>query len=196
MPIRRSRRWKQAEIVLAAVLAGVFVVVAMVIMPKPRSPESPATANGSTASSANRSVAELDTAPPDVTLQSVDGALVSLRASSATKVVVLLLWTSSCEPCIRQLEALDAAASQPVGWQAFAVNRGESADAARAAASRAGASSVRVLLDPNGLLDRDYPFSEPVTTYFVKRGTILGVAVGSISAQQILARVATLQSLE
>lgn len=181
---------------LAAVLAGVFVVVVMVTLSKPRSPESHTATNGSIASFANRSVAELDTVPPDVTLQSIDGALVSLRAVSATKVVVLLLWTSSCEPCIRQLEALDAAASQQVGLQALAVNRGESADAARAAASRAGASSVRVLLDPNGLLDRDYPFSEPVTTYFVKRGTILGAAVGGMSAQQILARAATLQSLE
>lgn len=126
-------------------------------------------------------------AAPDFTLQTVDGrpfTLSELRGQA----VVLNFWATWCEPCQREMPALQAAyeAYRDKGVVVVGVNFGESQATVRGFLSRRGVTFPVVLDRDQQITTKVYGVkSFPTTVFIDPRGTVQAVHVGELNRQLI-----------
>jgi thiol-disulfide isomerase/thioredoxin len=117
-------------------------------------------------------------AAPDFTLLDIDGQQVSLQQYRG-KVVFLNFWATWCIPCREEmpvLERLHQTYQQDLAI--ISIDLKESVDQVKAFFQKHGLSFPS-LLDPNGVVFRDYLVAGMPTTYLIDRdGTMLARGVG------------------
>jgi len=110
---------------------------------------------------------------PNFTLKASDGRTVTLSAFRG-EVVLLNFWATWCEPCKKEMPAIQAAHEQykAQGLVVLAVNFGESADKAAGFAHH-GQMTFPILLDPDLKVAETYGVrSLPVTLFIDAEGII------------------------
>ena len=118
-------------------------------------------------------------AAPDFTLLDIGGQQVSLQQYRG-KVVFLNFWATWCIPCREEMPALERLhqAYQAQDLAIISIDLKESVDQVKAFFQKHGLSFPS-LLDPNGVVFRDYLVAGMPTTYLIDRdGTILARGVG------------------
>ncbi len=109
-------------------------------------------------------------------------------------VVVLTFWRSDCTTCrefLRTLNGLAAEAPADVGY--VAVNRTEPSATVQQVVD-ADRLTMPVLLDPDDVTARAFGVTQDPTTFFVRRGLIVGVAYGRLGATQFKAKIDEVRS--
>jgi peroxiredoxin len=116
---------------------------------------------------------------PDFSLQSLNGATVSL-SSLKGKVVLIDFWAQWCEPCKKELPQLDKLAKEYAGKgvQIVAVNIDKQRGNAERMVKQLGLS-LDVLLDPAGSVAGSYDLPKMPTSFVVdKKGIVRYVNEG------------------
>jgi len=121
---------------------------------------------------------------PDLTIRSLDGDLISLRALKGTPLVINF-WASWCVPCRQEAPALAAAAERTSGRAQFVgVDIQDTESAARA--YEADVKSPYPVGPPFHGSYHDFGVTAPPETYFVDRhGTVQSRVIGPVDAQQL-----------
>lgn len=131
---------------------------------------------------------DIDDPVPDVQLTDVAGKNVNLRTVGESRLTLIVFWRSSCQRCVDQLRTLRDLVERKKTIDVAAINRGES-PAAVAAFIDAERISWTMLLDEQDAAGSRFDVSIEPTTYFVKKGKILGVALGSLSMEQLTSKI-------
>jgi peroxiredoxin len=118
-------------------------------------------------------------AAPDFTLLNIDGQQVSLQQYRG-KVVFLNFWATWCIPCREEMAALERLHQtyQAQDLTIISIDLKEGADQVKAFFQK-HSLSFPSLLDPDGVVFRDYLVAGMPTTYLIDRdGTLLARGVG------------------
>jgi peroxiredoxin len=116
---------------------------------------------------------------PDFTLLDIDGQQVSLQQYRG-KVVFLNFWATWCIPCREEMAALERLHQtyQAQDLAIISIDLKEGVDQVKAFFQKHGLSFPS-LLDPNGVVFRDYLVAGMPTTYLIDRdGTMVARGVG------------------
>jgi len=130
-----------------------------------------------------------DTPVIDFALTSFDGELVNAR-EYVGRVVFLNFWATWCEPCKREMPALEQfAASQPEGGAVvLAVNVQERRIDVEAFLTEYGITDLTILLDTNGDVSDQYGIYQlPVTFVIDTNGVIRYPKYGEITLEELTA---------
>lgn len=125
-------------------------------------------------------------AAPDFALQTLDGRTVRL-SDYRGQVVLLNTWATWCPPCRDEMPDLEAyyRQHQADDFVVLAVNSQESADTV-AAFLEDHDFTFPVLLDPGGMVMRDYEVLGLPTSFFIDReGVVRGVWAGKLSPARL-----------
>src|SRR5712692_3759168 len=121
---------------------------------------------------------------PDLTIRSLDGDLISLRALKGTPLVINF-WASWCVPCRQEAPLLAAAANRMYGKARFVGVDIQDTDSAARAYEADVKSPYPVGPAIHGTY-RDFGVTAPPETFFVDRhGTVQSRIVGPVDAQKI-----------
>lgn len=133
---------------------------------------------------------------PPFTLEMLDGTPFSL-ADQRGRVVLVNFWGTWCEPCKREMPALQAAHEQlgPQGLTVVGVNltddeisQGQTLDAIRAFVDQFGVTYPNVL-DVEGSVTNDYRIFPLPTSFFIDgEGQIRYVHIGELTLNDVTAR--------
>lgn len=121
--------------------------------------------------------------PPlsQATLRNLDGTPTTLAAFAGPPLVVNL-WATWCGPCRREMPMLVKASHATPGVRFVFVDQGEPAASVRAYLQREALDPRHVLLDPDGLLSRDYrALGYPTTLFIGTDGRLADTQVGPLS---------------
>lgn len=118
---------------------------------------------------------------PNFTLTSLDGSQVRF-GDIRGKPVILNFWASWCGPCRLEMPAIQARYDEHApDLVVLAINIGEPADTARSFTEELGLT-FPVLLDNDGVVQRDYVVNALPTTFFIdSRGYIKAQHVGLLT---------------
>jgi len=125
-------------------------------------------------------------AAPDFSLQALDGRTVRL-SDYRGQVVLLNIWATWCPPCRDEMPDLEAyyRQHQEDGFVVLAVNSQEGAETV-ATFLEDYDFTFPVLLDPDGVVVRDYGALGLPTSFFIDReGMLRGVWVGKLSPARL-----------
>jgi cytochrome oxidase Cu insertion factor (SCO1/SenC/PrrC family) len=140
-----------------------------------------------------RSFASAGGKAPPFTLNSTDGANVSL-AQYAGKPVVINFWATYCPPCKAEMPLLASAVGPASGAQLVLIDEGDGRDAARSFLDGLGIHQ-RALLDSDLSVGRAYGLSALPMTVFVRAdGTIDRRQIGQLQSGVLAAELSTLTS--
>lgn len=133
---------------------------------------------------------------PDFTLQTAGGDVVTLSELRG-RAVLINLWASWCRPCRSEMPALERlyAAYHDRGFEILAVNATDQDDQSAALAfARELGLTFPILLDPQGVVSRQYALRALPTSFFIQPdGVIQEVVVGGPMSEALLrVRVETL----
>ncbi len=121
---------------------------------------------------------------PDLTIRSLDGDEVSLRALKGTPLVINF-WASWCVPCRQEAPVLAAAARRTAGKAQFVGVDMQDTDSAARAYEADIKSPYPVGPAIHGSY-RDFGVTAPPETFFVDRyGTVQSRIIGPVDAQKI-----------
>ncbi len=121
---------------------------------------------------------------PDLTIQSLDGNLVSLRALKG-KPLVINFWASWCVPCRQEAPVLADAARRMSGQVQFVGVDIQDTDSAARAYEAEIKSPYPVGPATHGSY-RDFGVTAPPETFFVDRhGTVVSRIIGPVDKQQM-----------
>lgn len=121
---------------------------------------------------------------PDLTIQALDGNLISLRALKGTPLVVNF-WASWCVPCRQEAPVLAAAARRMAGKAQFVGVDIQDTDSAARAYEAEIKSPYPVGPAVHGSY-RDFGVTAPPETFFVDRhGIVQSRIIGPVDAQRI-----------
>ncbi len=130
---------------------------------------------------------------PDFTLQTLDGASLSL-SDLRGQAVVLNFWATWCPPCRAEMPELQAAhqAYASGGLVVLGVNQAEEAPVVRAYLEELGLT-FPVVLDMNYEAASLYSVNSLPTTFFIDRdGIIRGMVVGQMNAALLNEQIKTI----
>jgi len=130
-------------------------------------------------------VSQLETAP-DFSLQTLDGRTVRL-SDYRGQVVLLNIWATWCPPCRDEMPDLEAyyRQHQEDGFVVLAINSQESAETVVVFLEEHD-FTFPVLLDPGGVVMRDYGVLGLPTSFFIDReGMLRGVWIGKLSPARL-----------
>ncbi len=125
-------------------------------------------------------------AAPDFALQTIDGHTVKL-SDYRGQVVLLNTWATWCPPCRAEMPDLEAyyRQHQGDGFVVLAVNSREGSDTV-AAFLEEHDFTFPVLLDPGGVVAKNYGIRSLPTSFFIDRdGTVRGVWSGQLSPARL-----------
>lgn len=180
---RRDRETVVALLVLLVLALTVPLLRGIAVPPRT------AAATGAEAAALTSSVA------PDFTVQTVDGATVSLSDFKG-KVVLLNFWATWCPPCVRETPRLVRVAEQykDQGLVVLGVNTTYQDDPVKVRQFvRDQGIAYPVLLDPDGLVGEKYPARLMPTTYLIDaNGKIVHTKVGEVDEATISEQVEAL----
>lgn len=131
----------------------------------------------------------------DFELQDLDGETVKL-SDYAGRVIFLNFWQTTCEPCKRELPALQAFAAEQAadGPAVLAVNIAEPADTVRAFLESYGVSDLTIPLDTNAdAADMYGVFQIPVTFVIDTNGNVRYPHYGEITREDMLGYLQAVQ---
>ncbi|HEV2035280.1 MAG TPA: TlpA disulfide reductase family protein, partial [Candidatus Dormibacteraeota bacterium] len=121
---------------------------------------------------------------PDLTIQSLDGDLISLRAFKGTPLVVNF-WASWCVPCRQEAPVLAAAAQRMAGKAQFVGVDIQDTDSAARAYEAEIKSPYPVGPAIHGSY-RDFGVTAPPETFFVDRhGTVQSRIIGPVDSHRM-----------
>src|SRR6266568_1550749 len=121
---------------------------------------------------------------PDLTIRSLDGDLISLRALKGTPLVINF-WASWCVPCRQEAPALAAAAQRLAGKAQFVGVDIQDTDSAARAYEAEIKSPYPVGTAVHGSY-RDFGVTTPPETFFVDRnGIVQSRIIRPVDAQQL-----------
>ncbi len=127
---------------------------------------------------------------PNFELPGLDGQPERL-SSYRGRVVFINFWATWCEPCRRELPALDAFATP--GAKVLAVNSGETAEQVESFLAAGGIQTLAVLLDTDLALTHRYSADRlPMTYVLDPAGVVRYIHLGEITANDLAAYVAAL----
>ncbi|MBW4437472.1 MAG: TlpA family protein disulfide reductase [Pleurocapsa minor GSE-CHR-MK-17-07R] len=124
----------------------------------------------------------------DFELPALDGELVSLSQYSG-RIVFLNFWATWCEPCKRELPALEAFAAEQgdEGAAVITVNSGESLEQVQAFLEEFGVDALTVLIDGDTAVTNTYGvFQIPVTYVIDANGNVRYPHYGEITRDDML----------
>lgn len=169
-------------------LAALFLGIVWMTFPQRQSSPKSANAFPATGRLETGTGLDIDDPVPNVQLKDVSGKNVNLQTIGQSRLTLIVFWRSSCERCVDQLRAWrDLAERQPT-VEIVMINRGESPTAV-AAFVPAERIFGTVLLDEQDVASSRFDVSIEPTTYFVKQGKILGVALGLLSMEQLTSKI-------
>jgi cytochrome c biogenesis protein CcmG/thiol:disulfide interchange protein DsbE len=125
-------------------------------------------------------------AAPDFALQTIDGRTVRL-SDYRDQVVLLTTWATWCPPCRAEMPDLEAyyRQHQGDGFVVLAVNSRENSDTV-AAFLEEHDFTFPVLLDPGGVVAKNYGVRGLPTSFFIDRdGMVRGVWSGQLSPARL-----------
>jgi thiol-disulfide isomerase/thioredoxin len=102
----------------------------------------------------------------DVTLKDLGGAQVKLSDLKGS-VVVLDFWASWCDPCKKELPALDALAGKYPNIKIVAVNVDKKRENAEKTLKSLSISKLHVLLDPDGAVPSQYDLPKMPSSFVI-----------------------------
>ncbi len=162
---------------IAAVLVLLLLALSVPLLRGIAVPERTAVAEGAEAAALTSQIA------PDFTLQTLDGASVTL-SSLRGKVVLINFWATWCPPCVREIPRLVRVAEtyQDQGLVVLGVNTTYQDDPAKVRQfAHDNGISYPVLLDAEGVASEKYPARLMPTTYLIDRsGKIVQNKVGEV----------------
>jgi thiol-disulfide isomerase/thioredoxin len=138
----------------------------------------------------------LDRPAPNFELLNLDGEAVRL-SNFRGRVVFLNFWATWCEPCIRELPALEAfqEAQGEDGALVLAINNGETAEQINDYFRENGFGGLLVLLDSEFEVQDSYNVNFFPTTFVVDAsGTVRDMHRGEITQEDLEAYVAAMES--
>ena len=139
------------------------------------------------ASGAERVMLKIGDPPPSFALQDTEGNMVKAPGDFRGKAVVVHFWADWCTYCLEEMPVLDGLYRQysDQGLIIYAVNVGQSIDAARAFVSRTNVS-YPVLLDPDSRTAKAYGVLGLPRTFFIDRkGNIKYKLLGEASGDTL-----------
>lgn len=127
----------------------------------------------------------------DVPFTASDGEPTTL-ADFAGSPVVVNMWATWCQPCVREMPAFDEVASHLSAVQIIGVNIFDTPTEARAFAADLGVHYPQYT-DPDGVLSTALSVSGyPATAFFSADGTLLELHQGELTADELRALMARL----
>lgn len=135
-----------------------------------------ATACGS--NSLNGSVSEIE-------LVKLDGTTTSIGIAAQNHPLLVSLWAVWCQPCKRELPALEQISQERQDLEVLAVNIGDNPEKVESFMQENGLA-ISVAIDENGaLLEALDAATVPVTVLFDTDGTILWSHIGVVDVDQV-----------
>jgi thiol-disulfide isomerase/thioredoxin len=131
----------------------------------------------------------------DIELLKLDGTTTSISVASSDRPLLVSLWAVWCQPCKRELPALEEISLQRQDLAVLAINIGD--DPTKIAEYlQVNDLSLPVAIDNNGELLKalDAP-TVPVTVLFDSEGNVLWSHLGVVSADQVNEALDTYTSL-
>lgn len=129
---------------------------------------------------------------PNFELPGLDGETYRL-SSYRGQVVFINFWATWCEPCRRELPALDD--FEAAGAKVLAVNNGETAEQVESFLESNGVQKLAVLLDADFAVSRRYRADRlPMTYVLDPAGVVQYIHIGEITPDDLAAYVAALTS--
>ena len=131
----------------------------------------------------------------DIELLKLDGTTTSIGVASSDRPLLVSLWAVWCQPCKRELPALEEISLQRQNLAVLAINIGD--DPTKIAEYlQVNDLSLPVAIDNNGELLKalDAP-TVPVTVLFDSEGNVLWSHLGVVSADQVNEALDTYTSL-
>ncbi len=121
----------------------------------------------------------------DIELTKLDGTPTSIGAASKELPLLVSLWAVWCQPCKRELPALQDISRQRQDLAILAINIGDDPEKIESFLSDNGLS-ISVAIDNNGaLLEALDAATVPVTVLFDTDGNVLWSHLGAVSADQL-----------
>lgn len=128
-------------------------------------------------------------AAPNFELPALDGGTYRL-SSYRGRVVFLNFWATWCEPCVREMPALQQFAQAASGAVIFAINHDETPAEIQAFLDDNGVSTLTVLLDESARIHAAYNASRLPTTYVIDpAGIVRYMHLGEVTVADLQAYV-------
>jgi thiol-disulfide isomerase/thioredoxin len=121
----------------------------------------------------------------DLELRNLDGTVTSIGEISQNQPVLVSLWAVWCQPCKRELPALEQISMERQDLEVLAVNIGD--DPVKIESFLQDNNlTLAVVIDDNGsLLEALDAATVPVTVLFDSDGTVLWSHVGAVDTDQV-----------
>ncbi len=172
---------------------GVVVLAAVVAWTFPgRSPDNGSSSQRSSDQATTNSGDIFGRLAPAFSLPEVGGMTIPSDTLFAKPLVVLTFWSVECQTCQAQLEVLGGLkADSSFNATVAAVNRGD--DSGRVKSVKDATDiDFSILLDRDGRVAAAYGANALPATFFIRQGTVVGVARGLLTADQLKSSVASL----
>jgi peroxiredoxin len=170
--------WPRARLYVSAVLAVLLILGGAWVLWRAN--------QGSSSDSRFAMPASQMEAAPDFTLQTLNGRTVSLSDYQG-QVVLLNTWATWCPPCRAEMPDLEAyyRKHQGDGFVVLAVNSQESPDTVAAFLEEQD-FTFPVLLDPDGVVMKDYAvYGLPTSAFIDRDGMLRGMWSGQLSPARL-----------